>query len=55
MNYNLVKKEIHFLIKEPISYLGILLMISIVVINLKPYWNFYNNSSFKGFKYTACI
>jgi ABC-2 type transport system permease protein len=44
MNYNLVKKEIHFLIKEPIAYLGILLMICIVVINMKPFWNLFNNT-----------
>ena len=48
MNGNLVKREIYFLIKNPITYLGILLMVLIVTVTIKPYLSLYNNLRMEG-------
>lgn len=43
MNGKLIKKEFSFLLRNPIIYLGALLMAGIVFWRVSPYWNFYNH------------
>lgn len=43
MNGKLIKKEIGILLRNPLVYLGMLLMVMIVFWRVSPYWNFYDN------------
>lgn len=43
MNGKLIKKEIGFLLRNPLVYLGVLLMTVIVFWRVSPYWSFYDN------------
>lgn len=42
MKRNLIGKELWFLLKNPMTYLGIVLMVSIVWVTIKPYFSLYN-------------
>ena len=39
----IIKREIYFLLKNPITYLAILLMFAIVTITVRPYLSIYDN------------
>lgn len=43
MNIYMLKKEIKYLLKNPIFYLGIIIVICTLVLTLKPYLNLYEN------------
>lgn len=43
MSWKLAKKDISLLIRNPVTYLGIILMIGIVVFAVSPFWNLYGN------------
>ncbi len=43
MNGKLIKKEIGFLLRNPIVYLGVLIMAGIVFWRVSPYWSLYEN------------
>lgn len=43
MNGNLVKKELYFLMKNPITYVGIIIMILIVTVIIRPYLSLFNH------------
>ena len=43
MNIYMLKKEIKYLLKNTIFYLGIIIVICTLVLTLKPYLNLYEN------------
>lgn len=43
MSWKLARKDMSLLIRNPITYLGIIFMIWIVVFTVSPFWNLYGN------------
>ena len=43
MSWKLARKDMDLLIRNPITYLGIILMIWIVFYTVSPFWNLYGN------------
>lgn len=48
MRVNLVKKELHLLLKNPITYLGVFLMLIIVSVTIRPYLSLYSGLRKEG-------
>lgn len=43
MSWKLAKKDISLLIRNPVTYLGLILMVGIVIFTVSPFWNLYGN------------
>ena len=43
MSWKFAKKDISLLVRNPVAYFGIILMIGIVFYTVSPFWNLYGN------------
>lgn len=48
MNWNWIKREFRYLVKNPVTYIGIVFMVLLVLYMVKPYWEFYENVRDEG-------